>query len=90
MMSEQVTQSHDEAAREMMAQDVTATVLALRHDVGQRALGVYGTVKSVTRPNRELIVSNATALRRGLGRSGRRKAAVKEPPPPDDNSKRTA
>ena len=74
-----------------LAQDVTATVLAIRHDIGQRALGVYGTVKSVNRPNRKPAVSNAAALRRALGRSGRRKAAVKEPsqvktPPADDDA----
>lgn len=65
-----------------LAHDVTATVLAIRHDVGQRALGVYGTVKSVNRPNRRPAVSNAAALRRALGRSGRRRAVAKEPAPP--------
>jgi hypothetical protein len=41
-----------------LVQDVPATVLELRHDGGERALGVYGTVKSVNRPNRKPAVPN--------------------------------
>ena len=55
-------------------------VLARRYDVGQRALGVYGTVKSANRPNRKPTVSNAATLRRALGRAGRRKTPAAQPP----------
>ncbi|HEY0140621.1 MAG TPA: hypothetical protein VGF48_06985 [Thermoanaerobaculia bacterium] len=67
------------AAGEQIVQlghSVMGVVTERRYDVGQRALGVYGTVKSANRPNRKATVSNVAALRRALGRTrGRRTAA---------------
>jgi hypothetical protein len=59
---------------------VQDVVTERRYDVGQRALGVYGTVKSANRPNRKPTVSNAASLRRALGRSGRRKTLAAPAP----------
>ena len=59
---------------------VQDVVVERRYDVGQRALGVYGTVKSANRPNRKPTVSNAASLRRALGRSGRRKTPAAPAP----------
>ena len=59
---------------------VQGVVTERRYDVGQRALGVYGTVKSANRPNRKPTVSNAASLRRALGRSGRRKTPAAQAP----------
>jgi len=59
---------------------VQDVVVERRYDVGQRALGVYGTVKSANRPNRKPAVSNAASLRRALGRSGRRKTPAAQAP----------
>ena len=70
---------------EQLSRDVRAVVLKVRHDVGQRALGVYGTVKSINRSNRKQLVSNTTALSRALGRT-RRKAKPAKTPPADGNN----
>ena len=58
---------------EELVRNVRATVAERRWNVGQRALGVYGTVKSANRPTRKLAVANAAALRRALGRKGGRR-----------------
>jgi hypothetical protein len=64
---------------EMIVRSVRAIVAETRYDVCQRALGVYGVVKGIERPNRKPAQSNAKALRLALGRGRRRKTA--EPPP---------
>ncbi|HEY0142304.1 MAG TPA: hypothetical protein VGF48_15505 [Thermoanaerobaculia bacterium] len=72
------------AAGEQLVQlghSVMGVVTERRYDVGQRALGVYGTVKSANRPNRKPTVSNVAALRRALGRSGGRRKTTDAPTP---------
>jgi hypothetical protein len=63
---------------ETLAKSVRDIVAEKRYDVCQRALGVYGVVKSVRRPNRKPAQSNVAALRRTLGRGRRRKTV--DPP----------
>jgi hypothetical protein len=63
---------------ELLARRVRVAVAERRHDVVQRALGVYGTVKGANRPNRKQAIPNVASLRRALGRTGRRKPAEAE------------
>jgi len=66
---------------------VQDVVTERRYDVGHRALGVYGTVKSANRPNRKPTVSNAATLRRALGRSRRKTPAAQAPDTPAAETK---
>jgi len=54
-----------------LGRSIQGAVTERRYDVCQRALAVYGSVKSANRPNRKPAVSNAASLRSALGRSGR-------------------
>ncbi|HEY0156155.1 MAG TPA: hypothetical protein VGF28_02570 [Thermoanaerobaculia bacterium] len=60
---------------ETLAQSVRNIVAEKRYDVCQRALGVYGVVKGLRRPNRKPAQSNVDKLRRALGRGRRRKTS---------------
>lgn len=65
---------------EELVQNIRATVLSRRHEVGQRALGVYGIAKSVNRRSGKQFVPNVPTMRRTLGRVGRKKTEAPVPP----------
>jgi len=63
---------------ERLGRSVRYTVAEQRHDVGQRALGVYGTLKGVNRPDRAFdALSSVTPLKQALGRGRRKKSEPK-------------
>jgi hypothetical protein len=71
-----------------LGRSVSFTVAEQRHDVAQRALGVYGTLKSANRPDRSFdALSSATPLKRALGRGGPRKQKAGPPPDPEPEKK---
>lgn len=61
---------------EVLVQNIRGTIVARRHDIAQRALGVYGIAKSVNRRNAKQFVPNVPTMRRTLGRVTRKKTAV--------------
>ena len=64
-----------------LGKSIHGVVTERRYDVAQRALAVYGSIKSANRTNSKPAVSNAASLRRALGRSGgRRKATAVQAP----------
>ena len=75
---------------EQIGRSIKDVVTERRHNLGQRALAVYASMKGANRPGLKPTVSNAAALRRALGRtrgSRRKTADVPVPGAPDSTLK---
>lgn len=67
---------------EQIVRGVRTVIIEERYDVGHRALAVYGTAKSISRPNRSP-VPHVEIMRRALGRRKKKKSAPAEPGEPE-------